>query len=526
MSTLLVQISNLSKSFGLKPIFEALSLSIHEGEIFAFIGENGSGKTTLLNLICGHILPDSGRIDRADQLTIGWLPQQIPASDLSARAYIEEGPFSSLEAKMADSLENGHLPEWEKLHEEYERLGGYRRLPQEKIFSGLKLTPLLLDVPMQQLSGGEKVRVAIAKALFENPELLLLDEPTNHLDQEMLFWLQETLAARKGATVIVSHDRKFLNATCNHFIELKNGLLSQYGGNYDFYLAEQERLIERKLQAHLAQQEERSLLQQKIKAMTFSKGKPPKPTDGDIIAYNYHGELHQRSVAHSLDVMKARLQEIKENPIPHPKPKTIKGLKFFSVPLGRSVAIECENISKTFGDKILFSSWSGRLCRGDRIILTGPNGSGKTTLLRLLVGELSCDAGIIFRAESARIAYLDQEVERVPMEKTPLDYFESRFNLAEQSLRSELHKAGLGSSTELIRRPFSLLSVGQRKRLMLLSLILEKPNVLLLDEPTNHLDFMTLEAFEKAVFDFDGAIVAVSHDQTFIDKIATDIWKL
>ena len=193
--------------------------------------------------------------------------------------------------------------------------------------------------------------------------------------------------------------------------------------------------------------------------------------------------------------------------------------------VSHDVAIELEHVSKAFGEKRLFSGFTKMICKGDRIVLTGPNGAGKTTLLRCIAGLLPVDAGQIRYAPTAKIAYLDQEVELLPMEQTPLQYFESKFNLSEEELRRELHKTAIGGS-ELLSRPFFTLSVGQRKRLMLLSLILEKPNVLLLDEPTNHLDLLTLEAFETAILNFEGVVLAISHDSTFIEKIAIQEWKL
>lgn len=528
MSRLLIQFSHLFKSFGSFLLFNDISLSIHQGDVFGLIGENGSGKTTLLELLKGDTLPDAGLLRREDRLSIGFLHQEVPmqSSNLSGRAYIEEGALSKLERQMAACLNDpDRLFEYSELHEQYEELGGYRQMPLEKILRGLKLDSSLLDLPMASMSSGQRIRIALAKSLIENPDLLLLDEPTNHLDLEICGWLKTTLQKREGATIIVSHDRKFLNATCNRMIEIKTGKLSCYGGNYDFYLDEEKLRMEKQMKAFEEQEEERLLLKQKIKALTFSKAKPPTPKDRNIMAYDKRGEKHQKSLQRNLDLLKERLAEIENDSLPHPKPKCIKGLRFIRKPLASSVAIELEQIAKSFGKKKLFSGINKTIRKGDRIVLTGPNGSGKTTLMRCIAGLLPLDAGLIRHAPSTKIAYLDQEVEFLPTEQTPLQYFESKFSLSEEGLRRELHKAAIGGA-ELISRPFSTLSVGQRKRLMLLSLILEKPNVLLLDEPTNHLDFLTLEAFERALLTFEGALLAISHDSTFIEKVATQEWRL
>ena len=525
MSRCLIQFSHLFLSFDVVPIFDDVALSIHENEVFALIGENGAGKSTLLQLLTGAVLPDSGHFVRAPHLTIGLLPQEVilPTLEITAEEYLAEGPLSELERAMAACLEDlDRLTEWAELHERYEQLGGYRRMPVDNVVQGLKSAPLL-HASMASLSSGQRVRVALAKALIQNPNLLLLDEPTNHLDGEMLAWLEQMLRKREGATVIVSHDRQFINRVANRLVEIKQGKLVYYGGNYDFYLQEQERLKEKQLKAFEAQEEERALLQQKIKAVTFSAPKASAPKDRNIMAYDRRGEQFQKSLQRNLDVLKARLAEIEENRLPHPHPKGVKGLRFSPELLRSSVAIEMEDVSKAFGEKVVFSGVTKRLCKGDRIVLTGPNGSGKTTLLRCIAGVLPVDRGEIRYAPSAKIAYLDQEVENLPMNQTPLHYFASKFHLSEEQLRRELHMAAIGGA-ELLGKTFSALSVGQRKRFMLLSIILEKPNVLLLDEPTNHLDFLTLEALETALLQFEGALLVVSHDAMFIEKIATEQW--
>lgn len=527
MSRSLIQFSHLFLSFGLYSLFEGISLSISEGEVFALIGENGAGKTTLLRLFAGDLFPDTGELSRAGFLRVGFLTQEITFEDTEqiVLAYIEEGELSKIERQMDLCLENNQLSEWAAWHEKYEELGGYQKIPLEKVLQGLNIETHLLKQSVDSLSGGQKIRVALAKALCQNPDLLLLDEPTNHLDAESIVWLEKTLRDRKGATVITSHDRKFLNNVCNRLIEIHRGKLSRYGGSYDFYLQEREKEELKQIKTYEAQKEERIFLEQKIKAVTFKKKKTPPPSDRNKMAYDHRGEQHQKSLQRGLDTLKARLADLESNLIPHPRPKSITGLKFIPQPLASSVAMELQGLTKAFGNKTLFSDFTKILCNKDRIILKGANGSGKTTLLGCLAGLTSLDAGRIRITPSAKIAYLDQEVNLLPRNKTPLAYFGEKFQLSEEALRREIHKSAIGGEG-LIKRPFATLSVGQRKRLMLLSLILEKPNILLLDEPTNHLDFLTIEAFEEALLHFEGAILTVSHDSTFIEKMATQEWGL
>lgn len=524
MSRPLIQLVSIQKYFRSSPLFEEISLSIHDGERVALIGENGAGKTTLLRLMAGLLDPDGGQVQKASALTIGYLPQESSWSDsqISVRTFLQAGHLTDLETAMDSCLAQGDIDAWGRYHEEYEQRGGYHQKPIEEVLCGLCME-VDLEAPFHTLSSGQKSKASLAKALIASPDLLLLDEPTNHLDQAAISWLQEFLSFRVGSTVIVSHDRAFLNASCNRLIDLREGAITWYGGSYDWYLAERDRKIQAQIQAYEMQQQEKRELKQAIKAATYARPSPPPPSDRNTMAYDHRGESHQKSIARTLDTLKRRLDELESCPLSHPKPSTIKGFQFVSSSLATDLAIDIENGSKWFGNKKIFSGFSKRLRRGDRVVLTGPNGCGKTTLLRCLSKQLALDAGSIRYASDVRLAYLDQEAAQLPMDETPLEYFFKMFRLSEAQIRSELHKAAL-SGRVLLDQPFSVLSVGQRKRLMLLSLILCRPNVLLLDEPTNHLDLLTLEAFEKALINFDGAMLAVSHDATFIEKIATQRW--
>ncbi|CCB89145.1 ribosomal protection-like ABC-F family protein [Simkania negevensis] len=521
MSRLLIQFSHLCKSFGLSPILHDISLSVHEGDLMALIGENGAGKSTLLKIIEGAIQEDAGYVKRERSLRIGVLPQEIPVlhEEMSMRQYLADAPLLNLEKEMEKCLEDPHrLKEWENLHKQYEILGGYCRLPLEKVLNGLKIDCTLLDLPMSKLSGGEKVRMALAKALAQNPDILLLDEPTNHLDDDMLVWLEKMLKCRIGATIIASHHRSFLNRACHSLVHLKAGKLSFYRGNYDFYLSEKQAELERQTKIYEEQEEEKATLKKQIKMLTFSCPKPGKPKDRNLMAYDRHGESYQKSKQHRLNVLKGRLETLEKEAISHPKPKSVKGLRFIVTPYHHDQAIEIANVTHAFAGKCLYEKFSMSFAFGERVILCGPNGAGKTTLLRLILGEFEPDQGKVFVSSQACIGYLDQEVQNLPMNQTPLEFFAAKFQLTEENLRNELHKGALAGEL-LVRRPFFSMSVGERKRFMLLALMLSRPNVLLLDEPTNHLDLLTLEALEKALLSFEGLIIAVSHDPTFKSKL-------
>jgi ATPase subunit of ABC transporter with duplicated ATPase domains len=521
MSRLLIQFSHLFKSFGLSPILHDVSLSVHEGNLIALIGENGVGKSTLLKIIEGSIQEDAGDVKTEASLRIGMLSQEIPviSEEISVRQYLEDALILNLEKEMGKCLEDPHrLEEWEKLHEQYEILGGYYRLPIEKVLSGLKIDCAPLDLPMSELSGGEKVRMALAKALAQNPDILLLDEPTNHLDDDTLVWLEKMLKSRIGATIIASHHRSFLNRVCYSLVHLKEGKLSFYRGNYDFYLSEKQAELEKQIKIYEEQQEEKSTLKKQITALTYSCPKRGKAKDRNFMAYDRHGESYQKSKQHRLNVLKGRLETLEKEAISHPKPKSVKGLRFIVTPYHHDQAIEISNVTHVFEGKCLYEKFSMSFAFGERVVLCGPNGAGKTTLLRLILGEFKPDQGKVFVSSQACIGYLDQEVQNLPMDQTPLEFFAAKFQLTEEILRKELHKGALVGEL-LVRRPFFSMSIGERKRFMLLALMLSRPNVLLLDEPTNHLDLLTLEALERALLSFEGLIIAVSHDPTFISKL-------
>jgi ATPase subunit of ABC transporter with duplicated ATPase domains len=446
----------------------------------------------------------------------------------TARDFLLDTPLRGLERKMTlleMNLDNPEvLIEWAELQVEFEQRGGYCSIPIEKVLFPLKID-LALDCLMGNLSGGERMRIALAKVLIEKSDLLLLDEPTSHLDLDMIIWLQTMLSESTNAAIIISHDRKFLNASCNRLLELSNGHLTSFGGSYDFYLQERENILQRQLKEYERQIEEKKCLKEKIHSLTFSQRAPKGPKDNNKLAYNHRGGGHQKAAQRAIENYKIKLAEMETQALQRPQTKIERGLNFSPNPLRDKWALKFEHVNKSYGSRSILTDFKGAILEGDRIVIRGPNGSGKTTLLEAVAGLLEIDSGKIHKHSSVKIGYLDQGVKLLPLDLTAAEYFVQYFQLSPEDVCKELYKAGL-DGIDIIDRSFKTLSLGQRKRMMLLSLVLSRANVLLLDEPTNHLDFQTLEVLEKALLSFEGAILAVSHDQTFMGKIATEIWEL
>jgi len=543
MSEQLLKASSCCKSFGFKDVLRDVSLIINRSDRLALVGANGVGKTTLIKILIGQLEPDSGIIERKNGLQIGYLSQDLSNfqdEQQSLRQYFEDSlgnlhtiatRMAKLEAELANPAIDSKvmqqcLEEYGILQEVFEEKNGYdldHRI--ERVMEGLELEHLDPDRQLSSLSGGERTRLHFAAMLLQSPDLLILDEPTNHLDTSALIWLEKFLSAYPNAFLVISHDRRFLNNTVQVIAELNTDphLLSWYYGDYDDYLSEKQRRYEKALRDYEDYKNKVKELKCLIKAKSFSEKSGRPPSDNNWMAYDHKGGRVDKSKSRLIRNAKERLSVLEKNPISNPKPPPDIGLRFLPKELVSERIIQIEEMSKKYDNNILFSNVSKEVYARQRVIISGANGIGKSTLLKMIIGWITPDTGSITLAPCVQLGYLDQEGESLDLEKTILEEYAEGRQAEDSVLRAELHKYGLFGDQQVFMKVKDL-STGQRQKLQLAKIIGSGANVLLLDEPTNHLDFECLEALEQALLQFPGTVLAVSHDRTFIEKIATDIW--
>lgn len=536
---LILSITELKKSYGARVILDNVSFLLNRTDRAALVGENGVGKTTLCRLILGQESYDSGSIHCRTE--IGYLPQEVAGGhDLTIRQFVERATgdldrmrleMQTLEQQMSASdvdLE-AILERYGQLQDEFQRRGGYDldyRL--EQVFAGLKIAHLNSERLIGSLSGGEKTRVAMAALLLRSPELLILDEPTNHLDFEAIEWLETYLSEYQNALLVISHDRRFINKVVNKIIELSPVTHSAavHHGNYDDYLVERERQYQKDLAAFEAHREEVKRLQRLMKIQAHSTGRKSTHTDNDKFILNDKIATAQATRSKAIRDAKQRLAVLEEEDIQRPTRSWRIGFEFDPLLLPSEQPVRLENISKSYGERPILQNLNASVENGDRIVLIAPNGTGKTTLLNIIMGYLQPDEGVVTVSPGARLGYLDQEQETLDLSSSVLETYREEAAGTERDLLARLHRSGLFSDSMLGERKVSALSIGQRRKLQLASLIASRANMLLLDEPTNHLDLTSIEALETGLKAFQGALIAVSHDRWFIDSIATKLWYL
>ena len=509
----LISFQNIDKSFGPEVVFGNLSLNFYASQKVGLIGANGSGKTTLFKLILGHEPPDAGQVVCAKDVKIGYLPQE-PIFDgcktvmeemhdgvseiLSLRSRIESY-CHQMESLAGDELAVA-MAEYDRLCHRFETDGGYAYEARIKsVLNGLGIGPEHYDAPTSALSGGQLSRLGLAKVLVKETNLLLLDEPTNHLDLQATSWLESFLKAFSGSVILISHDRYLLDRVADKIVELEHKAARVWKGNYSQYLQTKETV-------GLADSREHEKRTEMVSRTL------------DFIARNKNQEGMRKTAMGR----KTRLERLlKENPDYLEKGRAGKTIAFSFAPTDAKsdLALRAENLSKSFGELVLFKDLSFDMSCGERLGITGPNGTGKTTLLKLAMGQLNADDGVIRLGANLKIGYLDQQATTLNPDHTVLEEARSvRPDLAPEAVRGRLG-AFLFSGDDVFKRVGNL-SGGQQNRLMLCKLVLSEPDVLILDEPTNHLDIASRQMLEEALLDYNGAIITVSHDRYFLDRVA------
>ena len=511
--------NNLTKTYGTDVIIDKASFHLNAGDKVGIIGRNGAGKTTLLNMLTGELPCDEGEFFVSQNMRIGYLKQRDNFSSEGTILEEIEGIFSGLReleneiAELSDKVaENPHdtglINRLDELQHRFDREGGYTyKSEMIGILNSMAFDESFYNKKISSLSGGERTRLALAALLLEKPDILLLDEPTNHLDIGTLKWLEQYLEAYRGTIMIVSHDRYFLDRTVNRIFEVENHKVYSYQGKYSDYAAQKKLRRETELRAYNNQQREIARQEEMIRRM------------------KQRGTEHLAKRAASREKRLDMLERI-ERPESEMGKMKINFKENF--PSGGDV-IMAENLEKSFGrgteHRELFHGVNLDIKRGERICILGPNGVGKTTLLRVLLGELTPDAGYLKIGHNVAFGYYDQGQLLLSDANTVLEELKESYRLyTDTEMRSILGRFLFRG--EEVFLPVGSLSGGEKARLSLLKLMLSGANTLILDEPTNHLDIESKEVFEEALMEFPGTVIVVSHDRYFLQRIPTRILEL
>ena len=510
----LLTVQNISMSYGERRVLDGVNFRVNQGDRIAFIGDNGAGKSTLFKIIKGLITPDGGDVIFHGNTIVGFLSQNMSEQDLSGNT-LKPVKLIDLETRLHDleramSKSEGDelsdlMNEYSNVQAEYESIGGYdydHRL--NDALGGLGLSGISDRTDFTGLSGGEKMRVCLARLIVERPDILMLDEPTNHLDMEAIDWLEGFLSSYGGAVFVITHDRHFIDSVANRVIELDGGHITEYKGNYSDYKIQKEEFI--KTQASVIANLESELEHQLEVKQTFLSHR------------NISGYHQREKVVEKLsDVLERERAKL---------PSGYAKMSFAATPReteGRSdkILLEVKGVSKEFDGNVLFEDVSFELKADEKIFLCGPNGCGKTTMLSMLSGKASGASGTVLIAPSITCGFMGQFVPFDDESITCFDELISRSDLQTTEARSLL--ARFGFRGEDVFKTIDMLSGGERSRLYLCCLLNENPDILFLDEPTNHLDINSREILEDAIREYPRAVICVSHDRFFIDKCADKV---
>ena len=512
----MISLANVSKQYGKQLIFVDASFQLNPGEKVGLVGPNGSGKTTLFRMLVGEEEPDEGQVSVPRKVTIGHFRQDV--EEMSGRPVLDEAIAGSgrigdlhhelddLQQALEDPARVGEmdtiLARFGEVQEEYEHLGGYGLEAQAReVLHGLGFKDHQIDGDVGALSGGWKMRVALARVLLGRPDVLLMDEPTNHLDIESIIWLEQFLKSYQGSLLMTSHDREFMNRVVSKIAEIDSGEITTYSGDYDFY--ERERAIqEANLQAAFARQQAMLAKEQRF-----------------IDRFR----THAAKAAQVQSRIKA-LDKIEK--VELPKKRQVVRFDFRTPPRsGDQVAI-LEDLHKSYGSQVVYHGFNLTIRRGERWAVMGRNGAGKTTLLKMIAGASAPDAGSVRLGASLSMGYFAQQ---------SLEVLDANLTIIEQ-LQRDFPQDGLGSLRSLagafqfsgddVDKRISALSGGEKSRLAMARMLYNPPNFLVLDEPTNHLDLATKEMLIEVLKDFEGTMIFVSHDRTFLRGLSSRVLEL
>jgi macrolide transport system ATP-binding/permease protein len=479
----IIKATGLEMNFYLRKILDNISFDIKNGERIGLVGYNGTGKTTLANILTGKLTPDKGFLEKSPELKIGYLTQSID--------YVSSEIFSTDGELLQHSSELGlkKVYEWEE-----------KRL--------------------HHLSGGEKLKLALSNVWASKPGFLILDEPTNHLDFKGIEWLIEELKKFKGPVLIISHDRHFLDKTVTRIFEIENTKINFYIGNYSDYQKERQHRIETQMHHYEVQQRKKEEIEMQMEQLSSWSEKAHKTSTKqgrDFGNKEYHRVKAKKRDAQVKSKMKRLQSELEKNKVDKPLEESKVRFEFDTKGNRGKRIIEANSAAKSFDERTLFHKSHFYINHGERIGLLGENGCGKTTLIKMILGETPVTSGVIWKSESLKIAYLSQDVDDLPADKTALESL--GYTDRESILKARTLFANLGLKEQFITKPIWTLSLGERTRVKLVDILMKDYDVLILDEPTNHLDLPSREQLEKTLNEFRGTIITVSHDYYFLNKL-------
>ncbi len=512
----MIRLDQITKQYGRQILFMETGAAIHRGEKVGLVGPNGAGKSTVFRMITREEAPDDGQISIDRGVTIGHFSQDV--GEMSGRSVVTEvmagagavsdvaAELRQLEEAMSDPARSGDMDRiiarYGEVQSRFEDLGGYElEARAREVLAGLGFSDDVMDGDVGHLSGGWKMRVGLARVLLMEPSALLLDEPSNHLDIESLIWLEHFLERFDGALLMTSHDREFLNRVVGRILEIDEGELTSYSGNYDFYEGQR---AQAELQAEAAYARQQAKLAKEMRFIERFKAQAAKASQ-----------------------VQSRVKQLdKIEKVEPPKKRVAQSFDFPPYPRSGDDVVRIEGLGKRYGTRIIYDGLDLTIRRGERWAVMGVNGAGKSTLLRLVAGESAPDAGTVKLGANVRLGYFAQHaMEVLKPDSSVLQTLEESFPLANGATLRTL--AGcFGFPGDDIAKPCRILSGGEKARLVLARILYDRPNFLVLDEPTNHLDMATKDMLVRALAGYEGTMLFVSHDRRFLADLSTRILEL